>query len=100
MKLGSIIAPSLPNWCPKILFVSTSMVKFDSDSDSFSKGTWSKAVASVSNSMNIFPVQLTHSILAWYSMLVIWGKKFSRERSGQSVSLLNHLKQVLLPWNS
>ena len=27
-------------------------------------------------------------------------KKFSRERSGQSVSLLNHLTQGLLPWNS
>ena len=27
-------------------------------------------------------------------------EKFSRERSGQSVSLLNHLKQGLLPWNS
>ena len=32
--------------------------------------------------------------------LVIWGKKFSRERSGQSVYLLNHLKHGLLPWNS
>ena len=27
-------------------------------------------------------------------------KKFSREHSGQSVSLLNHLTQGLLPWNS
>ena len=27
-------------------------------------------------------------------------EKFSRERSGQRVSLLNHLKQGLLPWNS
>ena len=27
-------------------------------------------------------------------------EKFSRERSGQCVSLLNHLKQGLLPWNS
>ena len=26
-------------------------------------------------------------------------EKFSRERNGQSVSLLNHLKQGLLPWN-
>ena len=34
------------------------------------------------------------------SNLVIWGKKFSRERNGQSVSLLNHLKQRLPPGNS
>ena len=27
-------------------------------------------------------------------------RNFSRERSDQSVSLLNHLKQGLLPWNS
>ena len=27
-------------------------------------------------------------------------EKFSRERSGQGISLLNHLKQGLLPWNS
>ena len=35
-----------------------------------------------------------------YPNLVISGKKFSRERSGQSVSLLKHLKQGLSPQNS
>ena len=33
-------------------------------------------------------------------ILVIWGEKFLRQHSGQSISLLSHLKQGLLLWNS
>ena len=41
-------------------------------------------------------------LLIMYTMLLLGDLRdeISRERSGQSVSLLSHLKQRLLPWNS